>query len=110
MRHYLNILAHFFIYNFGTIENYIEELKEYLEKQFSLPGNECMSWQNQGKYNPKTWKDDDISTWVWNIDHIIPQSKLPYTSMEEDNFKICWALENLRPYSAKQNIMDGNRR
>lgn len=29
--------------------------------------------------------------------------------MEDDNFKRCWALENLRPYSAKQNIIDGAR-
>ena len=103
-------MAHFFIYNFGTIENYIEELKEHLEKQFLLSGNKWMNWNNYGTYKIKKWKDDDIFTWIWHLDHIIPQSKLPYTSMEEDNFKICWALENLRPYSAKQNIMDGNRR
>lgn len=30
--------------------------------------------------------------------------------MVEDNFKKCWALENLRPYSAKQNLADSNRR
>ena len=29
--------------------------------------------------------------------------------MEDDNFKKCWALENLRPLSAKQNIVDGVR-
>jgi hypothetical protein len=27
--------------------------------------------------------------------------------MDDENFKKCWALENLRPYSAKQNIIDG---
>jgi hypothetical protein len=27
--------------------------------------------------------------------------------MEDDNFKKCWALNNLRPLSAKQNILDG---
>jgi len=30
--------------------------------------------------------------------------------MEDENFKKCWALENLRPLSAKQNIIEGNRR
>ena len=69
-----------------------------------------MTWENHGVYNLNTWDDNDQSTWKWNIDHIIPQSKLPYTSMEDDNFKKCWALENLRPYSAKQNIIDGNKR
>jgi hypothetical protein len=69
-----------------------------------------MNWNNYGIYYTNLWNDNDPSTWVWNIDHIIPQSKLPYTSMEDDNFKKCWALDNLRPYSAKQNIIDGNKR
>ena len=93
-----------------------EELIIHIEKQFSLPenldknGKVWMTWNNQGKYNPKTWDDNDSSTWKWNLDHLIPQSKLPYTSMDDENFRLCWALSNLRPYSAKQNILDGNRR
>ena len=93
----------------GSILSYlsysIQELKDHLEKQFEP----WMTWENQGRYSAKTWNDNDSSTWTWQIDHIIPQSKLPYTSMEDDNFKKCWALENLRPYSAKQNILDNNR-
>lgn len=81
----------------------IIELKEHLEKQFES----WMNWTNYGKYILKTWDDNDSLTWTWNIDHIIPQSKLPYASMEEENFKKCWALTNLRPYSSKQNIIDG---
>jgi hypothetical protein len=41
------------------------------------------------------------------IDHIVPQSDLPYSSMNDENFQKCWALENLRPLSAKQNYLDG---
>lgn len=84
----------------------ILELKQHLESQFEP----WMTWENHGQYNPKTWKNNDFSTWTWNIDHIIPQSKLLYTSMQDDNFKKCWALENLRPLSSKQNIIDGNKR
>lgn len=84
----------------------IQELKEHLEKQFEL----WMTWNNWGKYNSQIWNDNNSSTWVWQIDHIIPQSSLPYTSMEDENFKKCWALKNLRPYSAKQNVIEGNRR
>ena len=69
-----------------------------------------MTWNNQGKYNPEIWNDSDQSTWTWQLDHIIPQSDLPYASMEDDNFKKCWSLENLRPYSAKQNLIDGSKR
>ncbi len=81
----------------------IQDLKQYLEDQFEP----WMTWENHGAYHRKTWNDNDQTTWKWNIDHIIPQSDLPYTSMEDENFKKCWALSNLRPYSAKQNILDG---
>lgn len=83
----------------------IQELKLHLEKQFES----WMTWENHGVYNVKIWQDNDQSTWTWQIDHIIPQSDFTYTSMEDENFKKCWSLENLRPYSAKQNIIDGAR-
>lgn len=67
----------------------IDELKMHLEKQF----DENMTWENHGSY--------------WQIDHIIPQSDLPYDNMERENFKICWSLENLRPLDARQNLLDG---
>ena len=84
----------------------IQELKEHLEKKFES----WMTWENHGNYSKKNWDDNDLRTWTWQIDHIIPQSTLPYASMEEENFQICWALDNLRPLSAKQNVIDGNRR
>jgi hypothetical protein len=83
-----------------------QELKKHLQIQFEP----WMTWDNYGSYNKKTWKDHDQLTWTWSIDHIIPCSNFIYTSMEDDSFKECWALSNLRPYSAKQNIVDGNRR
>lgn len=65
-----------------------EELKEHIEKQFEP----WMNWDNYGnKYGQ------------WNIDHIYPQSKLPYDSLEHPNFQKCWALENLRPLCAIKN-------
>lgn len=84
----------------------IDELKFHLEKQFEP----WMTWKNQGKYDRNNWDDNDQSTWTWQIDHIIPHSSLPYTDMKDDNFKRCWSLDNLRPLSAKQNLIDGNRR
>jgi len=70
----------------------IQDLKNHLEIQF----DNNMFWHNYGAY--------------WHIDHIIPQSDLPYVSMNDDNFKICWDLKNLRPLEAMQNILDGARR
>ncbi|CAB4196915.1 hypothetical protein UFOVP1290_435 [uncultured Caudovirales phage] len=84
----------------------IQELKEHLEKQFEP----WMNWNNHGCYMVKSWVDNDQSTWKWQIDHIIPQSTFKYTSMEDEDFKKCWSLDNLRPYSAKQNVIDGYRR
>lgn len=81
----------------------IAELKLHLESQFEP----WMNWFNWGVYKVDEWDDNNQLTWKWNIDHIIPQSKLQYTSMSDDNFKKCWSLCNLRPYSAKQNILDG---
>ena len=68
-----------------------------------------MTWDNYGIYRASMWVDNDPSTWVWQIDHIIPQAKFSYTSMDEENFQKCWALSNLRPLSAKQNVIDGDR-
>lgn len=85
------------------LEYTVDELKAHLESQFEP----WMNWNNRGTFNSKIWNDDDSSTWTWQIDHIVPQSIFKYASMADDNFKKCWALENLRPLSAKQNVLDG---
>ena len=54
-----------------------------------------MSWENYGIY--------------WQIDHIYPQSLLPYDSMDHPNFLKCWSLDNLRPLEATENIRKGNK-
>lgn len=83
----------------------IEELKDHLENQFEP----WMTWDNYGRYVVKEWEDNDSSTWKWQIDHIILHSQFKYSSMDEQEFKDCWALSNLRPYSAKQNLLDSDR-
>ena len=95
--------------NKNTFTKYVPysmgELQQYLESLFEP----WMNWENWGKYNSKTWNDNDFSTWTWQVDHIIPRAELLYSSMEGENFKKCWALNNLRPLSAKQNIINGAR-
>lgn len=46
---------------------------------------------------------------VKHIDHIIPQSSFKFSSMNDVEFKKCWSLDNLWPYSAKQNCKDNAR-
>ena len=62
-----------------------QQLREHLEAQFE----EGMTWDNVSE---------------WHIDHIYPQSKLPYESMNDENFKIAWDLRNLRPLWAAENL------
>ena len=62
-----------------------QELIAHIEKLF-LDG---MSWENRHK---------------WHIDHIIPVSAFNFTKPEHRDFKRCWALKNLRPLWAKDNM------
>jgi len=70
----------------------MSQLKEHLESQFEA----WMTWENHTRDG-------------WHIDHIIPQSRLPYDSMSHPNFLKAWALENLQPLEAKENMSLGNR-
>lgn len=74
-----------------------EELVKHLEAQWES----WMNWDNYGKHDP-TRK-------TWQIDHIIPQSKLKFSSFDEDNFKKLWALSNLRPLETVANMKKGNK-
>jgi hypothetical protein len=71
-----------------------EDLKKHLESQFE----DCMNWDNHGN-----------GEGFWNVDHIYPQSLLPYDSLEHPNFVKCWALENLRPLRWKDNLLKSNK-
>jgi len=75
----------------------LQQLKEHLEKQFEP----WMNWDNYGIPGGEEKK--------WQIDHIIPRSLLPYDNMEHPNFQKCWALENLRPLEAIENLKKGNK-
>ncbi|WP_203228521.1 hypothetical protein [Pseudomonas citronellolis] len=59
------------------------DLKTHLERQF-LRG---MSWDNYGE---------------WHVDHIVPLST--FSRNDIDEIRACWALPNLRPIWAKDNL------
>jgi hypothetical protein len=84
----------------------LDELRAHIEQQFEY----WMTWDNYGKYTPNIWNDNDSTTWTWSIDHIKPHSTFHYENMECEEFRKCWALSNLRPYSSKQNFLDGVQR
>jgi len=73
-----------------------KQLREHLESQFE----DWMTWDN--------WGIATHERRTWNIDHITPQSLLPYESLEHENFHRCWALENLQPLETFENIKKSN--
>jgi hypothetical protein len=77
--------------SFNLLGFTVDELMRHLERQF-LPG---MIWENYGK---------------WHVDHILPLASFNYSSAKDDEFKAAWALTNLRPMWAKENISKGARR
>jgi 5-methylcytosine-specific restriction endonuclease McrA len=70
----------------------VEDLKKHLEKKFK-PG---MTWENCGRGG-------------WHIDHIIPISAFNFELPEDIDFKRCWALKNLQPLWAAENLKKHNK-
>ena len=68
----------------------IDELKRHIEMQFV----DGMRWYNMGK---------------WHIDHITPISAFNFETPDHEDFKRCWALKNLRPLWAEDNLRKSNK-
>jgi len=69
----------------------VAELRAHLERQF-LRG---MTWGNYGE---------------WHVDHIIPISSFTITGPDDPELRRAWALTNLRPLWALDNISKGAKR
>lgn len=67
------------------------DLKAHLERQFA----KGMTWDNYGD---------------WHVDHIVPVSSFVFSSPEDADFKACWALTNLRPMWAAENVRKSDKR
>jgi hypothetical protein len=63
----------------------LADLMAHLERQF-LPG---MTWENRSS---------------WHIDHIVPISSFQFSDPTEPEFQAGWALSNLRPLWAEDNL------
>lgn len=69
----------------------LDELIAHLERQF-LPG---MSWENRGR---------------WHVDHVVPRSSFQFETAADPEFTACWAISNLRPMWAKDNLSKSSKR
>lgn len=74
----------------AMVDYTVDELREHIERQF-LPR---MGWHNAAK---------------WHIDHIIPIASFDFTSPDDEAFRRCWALANLRPLWGADNIKKSDR-
>ena len=69
----------------------VHQLRTHLERQF----RDGMSWGNRS---------------LWHIDHIIPLSSFRFSSVDDPEFKAAWAMTNLRPLWAADNIRKHGKR
>ena len=87
---------------------------------YSLKGNKNgLHWENIVNFTLQEFKDDfkkkfiDDMNWnnygKWHIHHRIPISLWEFNSYDNREFKQCWALCNLQPVWAEENISKGNR-
>lgn len=74
----------------------IHDLMKHLETQFEP----WMNWENHGLYSPNKK--------TWQIDHIKADANFNYKSVEDSEFLKSWALSNLRPLEAMNNILKSN--
>ena len=63
----------------------LADLTVHLERQF-LPG---MTWANIG---------------TWHVDHIVPLKAFSFSTADDPEFRAAWALTNLRPLWAADNL------
>lgn len=68
----------------------IDELMKHLESLFT----DGMNWDNYGE---------------WHVDHKRPISSFNFTSIEDEEFKECWRLNNLQPLWGPDNLSKGTR-
>jgi len=75
---------------FAMVGYSVDDLIKNLESKFEVG----MTWDNIGQ---------------WHIDHIDPESWFNYSSVDDDQFKQCWSLNNLQPMWKLENISKNNR-
>lgn len=96
-KHAIKTLLYWLRYNAEIKINWVErfgyepiKFKEHIESLFK-PG---MSWENYGE---------------WELDHIRPTLLFRFESVNDQEFKKCFALENLQPLWKRENLLKGKK-
>lgn len=69
----------------------LDDLRRHLERQFT----KGMTWDNIGK---------------WHVDHIQPRASFTFSDAADPEFLACWALTNLQPLWATDNLKKSDKR
>ena len=78
----------------------LSDLIAWLEFQWE----DGMDWTNYGKGEKGNERNPSE---YWVIDHVRPVSSYTFSSPDDPEFQECWALSNLRPCWAKENMEKG---
>ena len=70
----------------------LDDLMRHLKRLFKTG----MTWENYGRGG-------------WHIDHKIPKSLFNYQTVDDIDFKRCWALRNLQPLWESENMKKGSK-
>ena len=79
-----------------------------------------LDWIQRFGYSPEDFKQHIESLWksgmtwenygsVWCLDHVKATQFFDFTSIEDSDFKLCFALENLQPLFMDENLLKGRR-
>jgi hypothetical protein len=78
----------------GRVFEFLGYSRDDLVRRLESLFQSGMSWDNYGK---------------WHVDHIRPVSSFAFTGLDDPEFRRCWALENLQPLWAADNIRKSNK-
>jgi hypothetical protein len=76
----------------ALVDYTLEDLRKHLERQF----RKGMTWENYGR--------------VWHVDHVVPLKAFAITGTDCPEFRAAWALPNLQPLWAADNLRKNAKR
>jgi hypothetical protein len=92
--------------NGSSVFKHLKYSANDLFKHLETHENWDKSWMSMFNYGSPKVKGGRS----WSLDHIVPQSMFGYSSMDDDNFHLCWKPINLRPVESRINTLEGNKR
>ncbi len=95
-------------------KNALKNLTGWLRRNTKIK----LNWMSRFGYSPEDFKQHVESLWksgmswenygsVWCLDHVTAMQFFDFTSIEDSDFRQCFALENLQPLFLEENTRKG---